>query len=142
MTPAALELMPRIFQRLVWLDEGLQKRLHDAGWPDVSRAQSMVMLNVTSGNVRPAEIARSLGVSRQAVHVTIGQMTELGILTLIADPANGRNKLVQLTAFGEEMRRAAQQAMTAMLTTLEGRIGCDRLEALVDALVADWGPSE
>lgn len=138
---AALDLMQRMFQRVLWLDDGLQQRLHDRGWPDVSRAQSLVMLNVIDGICRPAEIARRVGVSRQAVHVTIGQMADLGIVRLEPDPEDARNKRVALTAFGETMRSAAQEAMGDLLGTLAERLGEARLGALLEALRADWGPS-
>src|SRR3546814_11181749 len=59
------QLIIALFQRFCWLDEGLQARLHDRGWPDISRPQSMVMTNIVSGIVRPSDIARNLGVSRQ-----------------------------------------------------------------------------
>ncbi|RVT94201.1 MarR family winged helix-turn-helix transcriptional regulator [Sphingomonas crocodyli] len=135
------DLMLRIFQRLVWLDDGLQARLHDRGWPDVSRAQSMVMINVTAGIVRPAEIARKVGVSRQAVHTTINQMIALGMVQLAPDPDDGRHKVVELTEMGEQMRHDAQAAMGEMTRALTDRIGGDRLAALLDAMRADWGPS-
>lgn len=138
---AALDLMKRMFQGVIWLDDGLQQRLHDRGWPDVSRAQSLVMLNVIDGITRPAEIARRVGVSRQAVHVTIGQMVALGVLQLEPDPEDARNKRVALTPYGETMRAAAQEAMGDLLGTLAQRLGEDRLEALLDALRTDWGPS-
>ena len=136
---ATSDLMQHIFQRLVWLDDGLQARLHDRGWPDVSRPQSLVMINVTADIRRPADIARQVGVSRQAVHVTINQMVDLGILRLADDPSDGRYKMVELTAFGEQMRHDAQAAMGEMMRTLVERIGADRLTALLDALRADWG---
>jgi DNA-binding MarR family transcriptional regulator len=138
----AIDLMPRLFHRLVWLDEALQARLHQAGWPDVSRAQSMVMLNVTSGIRRPSDIARRLGVSRQAVHVTIGQMIDLGVLRLVEDPRDGRSRRVELTPFGDAMRHAAQDAMQDIAARLVERIGRETLHALLDALRADWGPAE
>lgn len=37
----------------------------------------MVMTNIVSGIVRPSDIARNLGVSRQAIHSTINQMVKL-----------------------------------------------------------------
>src|SRR3546814_21180959 len=76
------QLIIALFQRFCWLDEGLQARLHDRGWPDISRPQSMVMTNIVSGIVRPSDIARNLGVSRQAIHNTINQMVKLGLVEI------------------------------------------------------------
>ena len=132
-------LIIALFQRFCWLDEGLQAQLHDRGWPDVSRSQSMVMTNIVSGVVRPSEIARNIGISRQAIHNTIGQMVALGIVTLAPDPDDARHRIVSLTAFGERMRHDAQQAMDALGERVARALGRDRFDRLLDALEADWG---
>ena len=139
--PAA-DLIILLFERFSWLDEGLQTRLHDHGWPDVSRAQSMVMVSIVSGTTRPADVARRLGVSRQAVHGTIAQLVEKGIVTLEDDPADRRHKRLAVTEFGQRMRDDARQSVTALAELLAERIGRARLDALLDALLADWGPTE
>ena len=133
------QLIIALFQRFCWLDEGLQSRLHDHGWPDVSRPQSMVMTNVVSGIVRPSDIARNIGVSRQAIHSTIGQMVTLGIVQLEPDPADRRHMIVSLTDLGARMRQDAQRAMDAMTTQIAARLGQPQIDALLAALDADWG---
>ena len=133
------QLIIALFQRFCWLDEGLQARLHDLGWPDVSRPQSMVMSNIVSGIVRPSDIARNLGVSRQAIHSTINQMVKLGIVRLDVDPEDRRHMIVSLTETGARMRKDAQRAMDALTAQIAARIGQDRFDALFDALEADWG---
>ncbi|OWQ97758.1 MarR family winged helix-turn-helix transcriptional regulator [Sphingopyxis witflariensis] len=133
------QLIIALFQRFCWLDEGLQSRLHDHGWPDVSRPQSMVMTNVVSGIVRPSDIARNIGVSRQAIHSTIGQMVTLGIVQLEPDPADRRHMIVSLTDLGARMRQDAQRAMDAMTTQIAARLGQPQFDALLAALDADWG---
>ncbi|MBJ7501158.1 MAG: winged helix-turn-helix transcriptional regulator [Sphingopyxis sp.] len=133
------QLIIALFQRFCWLDEGLQARLHDHGWPDVNRPQSMVMTNIVSGIVRPSDIARNLGVSRQAIHSTIGQMVKLGIVQLDADPDDRRHMIVSLTDLGARMRKDAQRSMDALTAQIAARLGQDRFDALLDALEADWG---
>lgn len=133
------QLIIALFQRFCWLDEGLQAQLHDLGWPDVSRPQSMVMTNIVSGIVRPSDIARNLGVSRQAIHSTINQMVKLGIVRLDVDPEDRRHMIVSLTETGARMRKDAQRAMDSLTTQIAARIGQDRFDALFDALEADWG---
>ncbi|WOF44901.1 winged helix DNA-binding protein [Sphingopyxis indica] len=133
------QLIIALFQRFCWLDEGLQARLHDRGWPDVSRPQSMVMTNIVSGIVRPSDIARNLGVSRQAIHSTIGQLVELGILQLEVDPTDRRHMIASLTDLGARMRRDAQQAMDELAEQLADKLGHDRFAALLETLEADWG---
>ena len=133
------QLIIALFQRFCWLDEGLQARLHDRGWPDISRRQSMVMTNIVSGIVRPSDIARNLGVSRQAIHSTINQMVRLGMGELTPDPGDRRHMIVSLTPTGARMRQDAQHAMDALSDQLAERLGQDRFDALLAALEADWG---
>jgi DNA-binding MarR family transcriptional regulator len=133
------QLIIALFQRFCWLDEGLQARLHDHGWPDVNRPQSMVMTNIVSGIVRPSDIARNLGISRQAIHSTIGQMVKLGIVRLEVDPDDRRHMIVSLTELGARMRQDAQRSMEALSAQIAGRLGQDRFDALLAALEADWG---
>ncbi|GAO55023.1 MULTISPECIES: MarR family winged helix-turn-helix transcriptional regulator [unclassified Novosphingobium] len=133
------QLIIALFQRFCWLDEGLQARLHERGWPDVNRPQSMVMTNIVSGIVRPSDIARNLGISRQAIHRTLSQMIDLGIVTLEPDPDDRRHMVVSLTETGKRMRQDAQQAMDALSEQIAGALGQDRFENMLAALEADWG---
>jgi DNA-binding MarR family transcriptional regulator len=133
------QLIIALFQRFCWLDEGLQARLHDHGWPDVNRPQSMVMTNIVSGIVRPSDIARNLGVSRQAIHSTINQMVKLGIVKLEVDPADRRHMIVSLTDLGARMRKDAQRSMDALTAQIAAVLGQDKFDALLAALEADWG---
>ncbi|WP_260582937.1 MarR family winged helix-turn-helix transcriptional regulator [Sphingopyxis sp. PET50] len=133
------ELIIALFQRFCWLDEGLQARLHDRGWPDVSRPQSMIMTNIVSGIVRPSDIARNIGVSRQAIHNTIGQMVKLGIVQLEPDPDDRRHMIVALTDLGARMRKDAQRAMDALTAQIADVLGQDKFDTLLAALEADWG---
>lgn len=135
-------LIIALFQRFCWLDEGLQSRLHNAGWPDVSRGQSMVMTNIVTGVVRPSDIARNMGFSRQAIHTTIGQMIEMGIVKLDDYPGDRRHKIVSLTSTGEKMRHDAQVAMDALGAQVAAKLGQRRFEALLATLESDWGDNK
>lgn len=132
-------LILELIDAFYWFDEGLQNYLRARGWPEITRPQSMLMANLALGLHRPSDIARRLGVSRQAIHVTVGQMVEKGVLDLVDDPDNRRNKLLELTPLGEEMRRDAQQAMRVMVEELERRIGARKVAQLRPGLLADWG---
>jgi DNA-binding MarR family transcriptional regulator len=100
----------------------------------------MVMVHVVRGVTRPSDIARNLGVSRQAIHTTINQMIALGMLALEDDPEDGRSKRVVIAPDGQKMRAMAQEAMRVISAELETRIGRNAVSALHDAFAADWGP--
>ncbi len=129
-----------LLQGFSWFDDGLQAYLEAKGWPHATRPQSMVMVHVVRGITRPSDIARNLGVSRQAIHMTITRMVELGLLDLEDDPDDGRSKRVVIAANGQKMRMVAQEAMRVLSGVLEARIGTEAVAALHDAFAADWGP--
>ena len=94
-------LIVSLLQGFYWFDSGLQSYLRARGWPTLTHSQSMVMINVVMGATRPVEIARNLGISRQAVHVTLAQIAQVGILRLQDDPTDRRTKIAVLTELGE-----------------------------------------
>ena len=138
MANADESLIVQVWQAFVWIDEGLQNYLKSVGWPDVTRPQSMVMTNVVVGVRRPSDIARNLGVSRQAIHVTIRQMIDLGLLELVDDPDDRRSKIVDIGATGAKMRENAQTAMRLLTAELRRRIGDKAVAQLQDTLAMDW----
>lgn len=132
-------LILELITAFYWFDEGLQNYLRRTGWPEITRPQSMLMCNLALGLRRPSEIARRLGVSRQAVHATLAQMIDKRVLDLVEDSEDRRIKVVVLTTFGEAMRREAQEAMRLMVEELEKRIGAGKVANLRAALLAGWG---
>lgn len=132
-------LIKPLFQGFEWFDNGLQRSLQAAGWAPVTRAESIVILHVLVGTQRPAEIARSLRLSRQAVHATIGSLVEAGFFALEPDPTDGRMKIVVLTEQGWKMFNDANSIVEQLGAVLEKRIGRRKMRALRDAFEVEWG---
>lgn len=132
-------LIVSLLQGFYWFDSGLQSYLRSRGWPTLTHSQSMVMMNITTGATRPVEIARNIGISRQAVHVTLAQIAEIGMIRFTDDPSDKRSKIVVLTEMGEPMRRDAQAAVTIMTKRLAKKIGQPQLAGLIAACGVDWG---
>lgn len=132
-------LLLSLLQGFYWFDEGLQNYLQARGWPVVTRPQSMVMANLVLGVRRPSDIARNMGVTRQAIHATINQMVELGMVALVDDPANRRVKMMVMTPNGERMRKDAQAAMLLLGEELGRRLGKPQLLKTAQVLGQDWG---
>jgi DNA-binding MarR family transcriptional regulator len=132
-------LLVPLLKAFFWYDEGLQAYLRSKGWNGVTRPQSMVMANVAMGCVKPSEIARNLGVSRQAIHLTINQMIEMDLLELASDPADRRAKIVTFSKSGRKRRRDAWAAMDHLTRELERRIGKQNVQNLFKSLTAEWG---
>lgn len=132
--------LAQLFMRaFYWADEGLQNALKKQGWPSITRAQSLVFVNIGEGVTRPSEIASRVGVTRQAIHQTINEMVELGYLTLEPDPTDRRAKVVVYTEKGKEVGGATVSALQEIESSLSNRIGNERVVALREALAQEWG---
>lgn len=132
-------LIVPLLQGFYWFDEGLQGYLRSRGWSEITRSQSMIMVSVITGTRNPSDIARALGISRQAVHATIEQMVKMDILELVDDPADGRAKMVKLSKSGEMRRKDARRAVALLARELAARIGKQNVDNLMKAFAADWG---
>jgi DNA-binding MarR family transcriptional regulator len=117
----------------------MASRLKAAGWSEITRAQSLVLARLDPEGTRSSELARRSGVTRQAVHQTIQELAERGILELAPDPTSQQAKLVVLTRRGKRLVAEARAIFRELEDTLEHRIGRKRVARLRRALEEDWG---
>ncbi len=123
-----------------WLDDGLQAYMRRHQGFSLPRAQSMIMICIGDGITRQADMARQLGVSKQAVQQALKALTAKGLVTVEQDPADGRQRRVRFTAKGQRMRDGARRGLLELEAELARCIGRSRLDALHEALNAPWGP--
>lgn len=125
---------------LYWVDESLQASLQAAGWERMSRTRSMIMVSITAGINRPADLARSLGISRQAIHQLLQAMRDEGLIEMVADPKDRRAKVVQFAASADKIRADAAKIMKGIEKELARRLGEAEFKSLKKALNHEWGP--
>ncbi len=92
--------------------------LHEAGFTDVVAAHLAVLRYPGPDGRRPSELADDVGMSKQAMNYLLGQLEQLGYLTRVDDPGDGRSKRVHLTDRG----RAAARTMRATVTDIESEL--------------------
>ncbi|MEL6277879.1 MAG: MarR family transcriptional regulator [Pseudomonadota bacterium] len=59
----------------------------------------------------PAQIARTLGVTKAAMTQTLARLSEAGFVAISEDPRDGRSKLVQISRKGEDMLIACEASL-------------------------------
>lgn len=121
------------------MDEGLQQNLRKAGGPKVSHAQSMVILVIGEGVRRPSQIAEHLGISRQAVHQSVRELVNMGLVELVPDQEDKRAKIVKLSKTGMPKHLVAADILENLEAALAQRIGKRKVKHLRDVLESDWG---
>lgn len=133
-------LMSGLLHAFYWMDEGLQNHLRAAGMPGLSRTQSLIMTNVADGVTRPAELARRLGISRQAVQQLLADMQQRGLLDLADDPADARAKIIRYSSRGVQIGEITVRALEHLDDEIERRLGSKALNDLRRILLdRDWG---
>ena len=82
-----------------------------------------------------ADIARELEVSRQAVHSSVQRLKDLGVVEQVAQPGNGRDKLVVVTESGWQAQVVANNTIQLLEKECAEILGAKGLEQLRKQLV-------
>lgn len=73
-------LMMDLLRALYWVDEGLQNGLRAHGRRNLSRSQSLVLLNIAFGVHRASVLATNIGISRQAISQMLAEMQKAKLI--------------------------------------------------------------
>jgi DNA-binding MarR family transcriptional regulator len=75
----------------------------------------------------PGRLAKAFQVSKGAMTNTLGKLAAKGFVSITADPASGRRKLVRLTPRGRKARNAAVEATFPQLEAFLEEFGIARI---------------
>ena len=122
-----------------WFDNALQTYLKADGFEGYNKSQSMMIMYVSSGVRRPAEIARKMRLSRQAIGHIAGQLLEMKVLEANPDPEDGRSVVLGFALKARGLQATARTIIATLEERLEQRIGAKKMAALTEILNLDWG---
>ena len=108
----------------------------DAGFDDVPRNGAYVLGRVYSDSSASADLARDLGISKQAVSQLIDTMVMRGYLARTPDSEDRRRMVLTLTPRGEAAATASWHAATHADAELASRLSPDGVAALRAGLIA------
>lgn len=126
----------RLFNEIAIVEQLARSRLEQV-LPGELRAPHFAVLNhlVRLGDDRaPARIARAFQVTKGTMTNTLQRLEAQGLVTLHADPEDGRGKRVRLTPEGRRARDAAVAAVQPLLADVGTVVSADELTAAVDLL--------
>ncbi len=124
-----------------WFDEALLAALNERHDTRITSSQSLLFADLSQHGVRQADLARSIGVSRQAVYELVRGLEQQGLVKVTPDPTSGRSKLVVPTKRGVESMQLAKEVFVGLEAELRSRIGDMSVDRLRAALAEDWGES-
>ncbi len=114
----------------VSVDSYLQDLRSGTRYEKVRDSDVKVFMRAFRSSATVSDIARSLGVTRQAVHASVLRLMELKILELQAIPDNKRDKLVVITERGRHAQDTALQQISIIEDHMAAVIGKRELKVL------------
>jgi DNA-binding MarR family transcriptional regulator len=116
------------------LIDQLHAELARRGHPDVRPSYGFAMQSIGPRGATATEIGQRLGVSKQAAGKTVDRLEALGYVERVDDAADGRRKLIRLTARGVDSLVQAAEIFDELRADWVGKLGADRVAELEDAL--------
>ena len=139
------DLMRMLLEAHRALAAELRDVLEERGYPQARAGYAAVFMHIDRrSGTRLTELARRAHISKQGMMLIVDDLEQIGLVRRVRDPADGRAKVVRLTAKGRRFVAEARRAMG----TIEGRVrrepGDRRYEGLRSGLaevVDERGPA-
>ncbi|RKS75634.1 DNA-binding MarR family transcriptional regulator [Motilibacter peucedani] len=114
--------------------DAVQAGVRDAGFDDVRPAHGFAFLRLSGGGATVVELARHLGVTKQAASQLVEELSRKGYVERTPHPDDGRAVLVVLTERGRACTAAADATLRTQTQHWSHVVGEGRLRTLRDDL--------
>lgn len=106
------------------------------GYPDIRPAHSPVFRYIQPQGSRIVALAAAAGMTKQSMAYLVGDLEEAGYLLIEPDPADGRARLIRLTAKGTHADETIAQSSRELEARVASAIGEEKVDGL-RALMAE-----
>jgi DNA-binding MarR family transcriptional regulator len=128
-----------LLQEKIWLlDNRLQQKRLASSYKALTDAEARILAVLRGEELTISEIARRLGVSRQAVHKIISNLIKRKLLKLEQIEGSSRDKRIIFTQTGEEMKKEAAKTLQELEKEVEIAIGSRNFQLLKSLLRKEW----
>ncbi|MBL4799529.1 MAG: winged helix-turn-helix transcriptional regulator [Oleispira sp.] len=117
------------------LDSKMQMKRKGTLWEDVRPSDAKLFLLTARHQRSIADLAKALGISRQAAHKSVKRLLDRDVVELRQFPGNNRDKIVVITDAGNTARIMVAKSLGAIESEIEERIGKKRLEEFRQTLL-------
>lgn len=143
-SPPATQELP-LGQALIsanqWMSASLLHLMEARGHRDLTGAHLTFFCHLNCGVTHASEVARRMGISRQAVYKVTQELQRMGALELREDRGDKRQKTICMTELGERIALDARSAMDEVEAHLKRELGAGSFDRMAGVLRLDWGPS-
>lgn len=106
-----------------------------AGLPELRPAHMQVLPHLDLDGTRQTDLARRMGMTKQAAGELIADLERMGAIERVADPSDRRARLVRLTPRAREGLLVGLGVLVAIESEVRAEVGDARVERLVDDLL-------
>jgi DNA-binding MarR family transcriptional regulator len=124
--------------RLVWqwVWEQIYSGVSDAGYDDINPAHIALFRYPSLDGLRPSEVAARTQITKQSVNDLVGHLEQRGYVVRTPDPADGRARILRLTAKGHRLETTINHQARAAELGIAEMLGPRRFAALRNSLEA------
>jgi DNA-binding MarR family transcriptional regulator len=133
--PARHDFVALLFNSAEGLVGELSARMTAAGYSDIRGSHGCVFGNISPEGMRLTELAELACMTKQGVGEAVTDLERLGYAERIADPSDGRAKIIRLTERGHAAQRAGFERIVEIEEEWRERFGEERVEAMRELLV-------
>ena len=124
------------------LDARMASYRGDTDYAKVRPSDAKIFMLIARNHRTISQLARTLHISRQAAHASIGRLVHWKMVELQPAPGSRRDKVAIITATGQTARTSAAKRQNLMEADVAALIGKEQLEILRGTLqrllAADW----
>lgn len=131
-----------LLQRYEWMESRVLAAAARNGYGAVTPAMNRLFSHMRARPVGISELARVLGISRQAVHELVRQAEDLNLVETVPSEHDARVKLVRFSQAGWVMSDCAAGELDAIERDLAAVLGQEDLETLRRILERTWSDDE
>lgn len=112
------------------------RAVHEAGFDDVTIAQSRLMMGIDTDGTRLSVLAERAQIAKQTATALVDKLERAGYVQRVADPSDGRARLVRMTARAEAALPIARAEEDRIEAEWRAQLGPELMDHLRDALTA------
>jgi DNA-binding MarR family transcriptional regulator len=115
------------------MDDRVIRAMREAGF-DVTVAQARLAQRIADEGCRLTDLAEQAQVTKQTASLLVAALEREGLVERVADPADGRARLIRFTHRGQAARERAQQVVMAVEQEWNDHLGPELAAGLRESL--------
>ena len=129
-----MDLATLMFVSYRAMDERVRLAMREAGY-DVTVAQSRIAQRIAEDGTRLTELADRAQVTKQTASLLVSALEREGLVERVPDPADGRARLIRLSARGREAAERAKEVVLGVEREWTEHLGPELSDRLREGLV-------